>query len=170
MRVRRVSLTVQSPYQAPPPQPQSHAGESRARYRGSWDPRLSLGAPATAVPVRRGSRDRWQWAHHQARPRGRQRVGQLGQSGSVAGKSSDTPKSSNTAQIGAESVPKYCPYVARGPRGTKKPPSFRGFLGGRYWDRTSDLFRVREARYRCANRPFSWGVAGVVPVVVLMKL
>ena len=29
--------------------------------------------------------------------------------------------------------------------------AFRG--GGRYWDRTSDLFRVREARYRCANRP-----------------
>src|SRR3954463_7521795 len=26
-------------------------------------------------------------------------------------------------------------------------------LRGRYWDRTSDLFRVREARYRCANRP-----------------
>ncbi len=26
-------------------------------------------------------------------------------------------------------------------------------IGGRYWDRTSDLFRVREARYRCANRP-----------------
>ena len=25
--------------------------------------------------------------------------------------------------------------------------------GGRYWVRTSDLFRVREARYRCANRP-----------------
>ena len=25
---------------------------------------------------------------------------------------------------------------------------------GRYWDRTSDLFRVREARYRCANRPY----------------
>ena len=24
--------------------------------------------------------------------------------------------------------------------------------GARYWDRTSDLFRVREARYRCANR------------------
>ena len=38
------------------------------------------------------------------------------------------------------------------------PPSVsagrRAFLhGGRYWDRTSDLFRVREARYRCANRP-----------------
>jgi hypothetical protein len=30
-------------------------------------------------------------------------------------------------------------------------------LGGRYWDRTSDLFRVREARYRCANRPCSSG-------------
>ena len=28
-----------------------------------------------------------------------------------------------------------------------------GDAGGRYWDRTSDLFRVREARYRCANRP-----------------
>ncbi len=28
-----------------------------------------------------------------------------------------------------------------------------GLAGGRYWDRTSDLFRVREARYRCANRP-----------------
>jgi hypothetical protein len=28
-----------------------------------------------------------------------------------------------------------------------------GYLSGRYWDRTSDLFRVREARYRCANRP-----------------
>lgn len=27
------------------------------------------------------------------------------------------------------------------------------FPCGRYWDRTSDLFRVREARYRCANRP-----------------
>jgi hypothetical protein len=27
---------------------------------------------------------------------------------------------------------------------------------GRYWDRTSDLFRVREARYRCANRPCSF--------------
>ena len=26
-------------------------------------------------------------------------------------------------------------------------------LGGRYWVRTSDLFRVREARYHCANRP-----------------
>lgn len=24
---------------------------------------------------------------------------------------------------------------------------------GRHWDRTSDLFRVREARYRCASRP-----------------
>ena len=28
-----------------------------------------------------------------------------------------------------------------------------GVTCGRYWDRTSDLFRVREARYRCANRP-----------------
>jgi len=35
----------------------------------------------------------------------------------------------------------------------KTPPVSRGSFGGRYWDRTSDLFRVREARYRCANRP-----------------
>ena len=28
----------------------------------------------------------------------------------------------------------------------------QGFICARYWDRTSDLFRVREARYRCANR------------------
>ena len=33
----------------------------------------------------------------------------------------------------------------RGDRGSSR--------GGRYWVRTSDLFRVREARYRCANRP-----------------
>ena len=39
--------------------------------------------------------------------------------------------------------------------GVRKPPKsarFRGFFSERYWDRTSDLFRVREARYRCANR------------------
>jgi hypothetical protein len=35
----------------------------------------------------------------------------------------------------------------------KKQPRGSCFRGGRYWDRTSDLFRVREARYRCANRP-----------------
>jgi hypothetical protein len=37
--------------------------------------------------------------------------------------------------------------------GTEKPLISQGFSSGRYWDRTSDLFRVREARYRCANRP-----------------
>ena len=26
--------------------------------------------------------------------------------------------------------------------------------GGRYWDRTSDPFHVKEVRYRCANRPY----------------
>ena len=31
--------------------------------------------------------------------------------------------------------------------------AIRGSCRGRYWDRTSDLFRVKEARYRCANRP-----------------
>src|SRR5690625_962507 len=29
----------------------------------------------------------------------------------------------------------------------------RGARRGRYWVRTSDLFRVKEARYHCANRP-----------------
>ncbi len=39
--------------------------------------------------------------------------------------------------------------------GTTTAPAAAGAVseGGRYWDRTSDLFRVREARYRCANRP-----------------
>ena len=39
--------------------------------------------------------------------------------------------------------------------GIQKIPgsNIRGFhTCARYWDRTSDLFRVREARYRCANR------------------
>ena len=27
------------------------------------------------------------------------------------------------------------------------------FQNGRYWIRTSDPFRVKEVRYRCANRP-----------------
>jgi hypothetical protein len=35
----------------------------------------------------------------------------------------------------------------------RTPGRAGGSAGGRYWDRTSDLFRVREARYRCANRP-----------------
>jgi hypothetical protein len=39
----------------------------------------------------------------------------------------------------------------------RKPPVYQGFSCGRYWDRTSDLFRVREARYRCANRPLPAG-------------
>ena len=42
-----------------------------------------------------------------------------------------------------------------GPGNEKSPRSvtWGSTAGGRYWDRTSDLFRVREARYRCANRP-----------------
>jgi hypothetical protein len=51
------------------------------------------------------------------------------------------------------------------PAGRSGPPNGSGYAegpgripgplrvgGARYWDRTSDLFRVREARYRCANR------------------
>ena len=38
-----------------------------------------------------------------------------------------------------------------GPRFPRTRVAYR--LRGRYWDRTSDLFRVREARYHCANRP-----------------
>ena len=37
----------------------------------------------------------------------------------------------------------------------------RALSGGRYWVRTSDLFRVREARYRCANRPRLRGGYGI---------
>gem|GEM_PF-1610301 len=41
----------------------------------------------------------------------------------------------------------------------------RDFVGGRHWDRTSDLFRVREARYRCASRPGCFEVeTGFEPV------
>ena len=45
--------------------------------------------------------------------------------------------------------------VTGSPPDTQKIPgsNIRGFhTCARYWDRTSDLFRVREARYRCANR------------------
>ena len=35
--------------------------------------------------------------------------------------------------------------------GLSHKPAFQ--IGGRHWVRTSDLFRVREARYRCASRP-----------------
>ncbi len=42
----------------------------------------------------------------------------------------------------------------------------RTFLSGRYWDRTSDLFRVKEARYPCANRPEADSIlAGIRPRV-----
>lgn len=41
-------------------------------------------------------------------------------------------------------------------RKRRNPRRTGGFSGGaRYWDRTSDLFRVREARYRCANRAYT---------------
>ena len=40
--------------------------------------------------------------------------------------------------------------------------------GGRYWVRTSDLFRVREARYRCANRPCEVGT-GFEPVYTALQ-
>src|SRR5690625_494820 len=42
-------------------------------------------------------------------------------------------------------------YNSPAPAGTNQPITLQ--CGGRYWVRTSDLFRVKEARYRCANRP-----------------
>ena len=46
-----------------------------------------------------------------------------------------------------------------GKRATAAPIALYSFVApepegpcARYWDRTSDLFRVKEARYRCANR------------------
>ncbi len=47
-------------------------------------------------------------------------------------------------------------------------PEGGGLSGGRYWDRTSDLFRVREARYRCANRPCEVGT-GFEPVYTALQ-
>ena len=43
--------------------------------------------------------------------------------------------------------------------------------GGRYWDRTSDLFRVKEARSRCANRPRSYAEVetGFEPVYTALQ-
>src|SRR5690606_10502429 len=49
----------------------------------------------------------------------------------------------------------------RPPRISPKRPLTCCNAGGRYWDRTSDLFRVREARYRCANRPLLRGGDGI---------
>ena len=51
--------------------------------------------------------------------------------------------------------------VTGSPLGIQKIPgsNIRGFhTCARYWDRTSDLFRVREARYRCANRAYNINV------------
>ena len=36
---------------------------------------------------------------------------------------------------------------------------------GRYWIRTSDPFRVKEVRYRCANRPCSALMDPTLPAV-----
>ena len=38
-------------------------------------------------------------------------------------------------------------------RSLAKPMFYYLKSGGRYWDRTSDPFHVKEVRYRCANRP-----------------
>ena len=50
-----------------------------------------------------------------------------------------------------------CAYVVQESESRPDPVCFtlseRLSCGGRYWDRTSDLFGVNEARYRCANRP-----------------
>src|SRR5690606_7895626 len=48
----------------------------------------------------------------------------------------------------------FAPGVPACPATTKARIRIRAD-GGRYWVRTSDLFRVREARYRCANRPYA---------------
>src|SRR5699024_4117518 len=71
-------------------------------------------------------------------------------SGDTMSRSCDTSARSSTPVFpGADLAPVEGP----GPRDR----GLRG--GGRYWDRTSDLFRVRVARYRCANRPWRHRVA-----------
>ena len=57
-----------------------------------------------------------------------------------------------TAGIRRSKLKTYCPDIAQSVQKNQKPPVSRGLFSERYWDRTSDLFRVREARYRCANR------------------
>ena len=44
-------------------------------------------------------------------------------------------------------------WLPKGRRRWLRSGSHRLRAGGRYWDRTSDLFGVNEARSRCANRP-----------------
>ena len=67
----------------------------------------------------------------------------------------DTPERRNLARTRRRSARRYCTDIARHASRQRKTLADQGFSCGRYWDRTSDLFRVREARYRCANRPFS---------------
>lgn len=57
---------------------------------------------------------------------------------------------SHVSAVGLESVPLRETLG----RNAKNPRFPGGFVCARYWDRTSDLFRVREARYRCANRAY----------------
>ena len=58
------------------------------------------------------------------------------------------PRSSDVSSVGNRTAARL---PAR--RDLAKDGCEQGFLGGRYWVRTSDLFRVKEARYHCANRP-----------------
>ena len=54
----------------------------------------------------------------------------------------------------ASRVHAQCTENGKGRSGWCAPPGRNGLrVRGRYWDRTSDLFGVNEARYPCANRP-----------------
>jgi hypothetical protein len=108
-----------------------------------WSRPSALSSCPAGASRARGSTAPWESRHSPVRRQGRGVPGPATRHGSegVAG-ATGTP--------GAPSL-----EVCAGILGNERRPSRWGrpSCGGRYWDRTSDLFRVREARYRCANRP-----------------
>ena len=66
-------------------------------------------------------------------------------------RSSDAPlpRADDRIRTGDPHLAKVMLYQLSYVRATRTTWSCRG----RYWVRTSDLFRVKEARYHCANRP-----------------
>ena len=135
----------------PPPPP--------VRYAGIAHPSPALTKPGPSVsPTRRrggvlrrdiGDAKRCERIFRK-RPQGARseaRVGPLRRRGG------NIRSTASRACIGTGRTP-YPPQTQESKKLNTKAPSSKakGFICARYWDRTSDLFRVREARYRCANR------------------
>ena len=84
------------------------------------------------------------------RPQGARSEARAGSLRRRGGNIRSTASRTNTSQL-RNTIP---PQTKKTKRLNTKAliPKNQGFICARYWDRTSDLFRVREARYRCANR------------------